>query len=80
MRVLLVNLPLCVLPYGLGTRHILSPLWIRIFTTPVPVQATNTEFKSIDPAASGLSHSVVYELDPVIDAIADWMRRREAKN
>ena len=80
VMVLLVNLLLCVLPYGLGIRDIISPLWIRFFVTPVPVQATNTEFRSIDPAASGLSHSVVYELDPVIDAIADWMRNQGGTN
>lgn len=74
---LVVNLLLCVLPYGFGIRHVISPLWIRFFTTPVPIQARHTEFKSIDPAAFGLSHSVVYELDSVIDTIVEWMRKEK---
>ncbi len=74
---LVINLLLCVLPYGLGIRHIPSPLWIRFFITPVPIQARHTEFKSFDPAEFGLSHSVVYEYDPVIDAIVEWMRKEK---
>lgn len=77
---LVVNLMFCVLPYGLGLRHIPSPLWIRIFITPVPVQAMRTEFKSFDLAVFGLSHSIVYESDPVIDAIAEWMKKTGKKN
>lgn len=72
-----VNLLLCVLPYGLGIRHIPSPLWIRFFTTPVPIEARHTDFKSFDSAEFGLSHSVVYELDSVIDAIAGWMQKEK---
>lgn len=72
-----VNLLLCVLPYGLGIRHIPSPLWIRFFTTPVPIEARHTDFKSFDSAEFGLSHSVVYELDLVLDAIAEWMQKEK---
>jgi len=72
---IVVNIVLCVIPFGLGVKHIPSPLWIRFFVSPVPIQARHTEFKCFDPAAFGLSHSVIYEYDPAIDTIAEWMQK-----
>jgi hypothetical protein len=67
---------LCVNLYGLGLRNVLSPLWVRFFATPVPIGPRFSEFRSIDPGTSALSHSAVYGSDRLVEIVADWITER----
>lgn len=59
--------------FGLKFNYKGTILATKLITTPIPVQAKNTEFKSIDLGAIGISHSLVYSNDLVIKEISDWI-------
>ncbi|MCP4633143.1 MAG: DUF2974 domain-containing protein [candidate division Zixibacteria bacterium] len=62
-----------ILPFGLGISAIIYTLLIRVFTTPVPVCADNTEFSIAEPIGKGLSHSEIYSSKEATDILIDWI-------
>lgn len=69
-------------PLGLGWKHLVNSLFVKLSFTLVPVTNARIEYLELDPRIGEffkLSHSRIYDQPNAIKAITDWISVRSAE-